>query len=200
VPDSALCVTHTYSRLEADLGRPREEAAQTAGVGRAPWPGPSNPGTTALSDPEESGLNWSPAHPSKPGARGRSCHGSDAVRKRQSGNSPDHRSRQLGSLTRGVHGHFGLQPNDCHDRLGVVRWSRRMDHESCVACDLDGSLFDARQLLAAIRALGPRWSTLLLKAGDDLRVHQLPKRGRRSSMQRTVETSRHSTFSVWTKR
>jgi hypothetical protein len=50
-----------------------------------------------------------------------------------------------------------------------------MDHESCVACDFDGSLFDARQLLAAIRALGPQWSTLLRNAGDDLRIRPAPE-------------------------
>jgi hypothetical protein len=50
-----------------------------------------------------------------------------------------------------------------------------MDHESCVACEFDGSLFDADQLLVAIRALGLEWSTLLLDAGDDLRVRPAPE-------------------------
>jgi hypothetical protein len=50
-----------------------------------------------------------------------------------------------------------------------------MDHESCVACDFDGSRFDAGQLLAAIRSLGPEWSTLLHKAGNDLRVRPAPE-------------------------
>jgi hypothetical protein len=50
-----------------------------------------------------------------------------------------------------------------------------MDHELCVACDFDGSLFDPRQLLVAIRDLGPEWSTLLLNAGDDLRVRPAPE-------------------------
>ncbi len=58
---------------------------------------------------------------------------------------------------------------------GGVNGARRMDHESCVACDFDGSLFDARQLLDAIRALGPEWSTLLSNAGDDLRVRPAPE-------------------------
>jgi|SRR5579863_3217146 len=52
---------------------------------------------------------------------------------------------------------------------------QRMSHESCGACDFDGSLFDARQLLAAIRSLGPAWSTLLRTAGDHLRVRPAPE-------------------------
>jgi hypothetical protein len=49
-----------------------------------------------------------------------------------------------------------------------------MDHESCGACDFDGSLFDASQLLLAIRALGSEWSALLLNAGDCLREQPAP--------------------------
>jgi DinB superfamily len=45
-----------------------------------------------------------------------------------------------------------------------------MDHEMCPACRFDGGRYDDRALLAALRDLGPAWSTLLDEAGADLRV------------------------------
>jgi hypothetical protein len=90
------------------------------------------------------------------------------------GQRNNHRTGGCGN-THGLHAFCTLYRDDCRDRLGGVNGARRMDHESCVACDFDGSLFDARQLLDAIRALGPEWSTLLSNAGDDLRVRPAPE-------------------------
>ncbi len=44
-----------------------------------------------------------------------------------------------------------------------------VDHELCVACGFDGSVYDAASLVAAVRALGPRWRALLAEAGPELR-------------------------------
>ena len=51
-----------------------------------------------------------------------------------------------------------------------------MDHEHCAACGFDGSEYEsAAALLAAIRALGPRWKRLLIHAGDDVRRRPAPQ-------------------------
>ena len=50
-----------------------------------------------------------------------------------------------------------------------------MDHERCAACDFDGGRYDDDALLDAIRALGPRWTTLLASAGGELRVRPAPE-------------------------
>ena len=50
-----------------------------------------------------------------------------------------------------------------------------VDHEHCAACGFDGSEYESAALLAAIRALGPRWKRLLIHAGDDLRRRPAPQ-------------------------
>jgi hypothetical protein len=49
------------------------------------------------------------------------------------------------------------------------------EHERCDACDFDGARYDDAALLAALRALGPRWRELIAGAGADLRVRPEPK-------------------------
>jgi hypothetical protein len=49
-----------------------------------------------------------------------------------------------------------------------------VDHERCAACQFDGSEYDPRQLLEAIRNLGPQWAQVLAGAGDDLRTRPAP--------------------------
>ena len=49
-----------------------------------------------------------------------------------------------------------------------------MIHEQCAACKFDGSEYGPKQLLEAIRDLGPRWKRLLVAAGDDLRKRPAP--------------------------
>ena len=48
------------------------------------------------------------------------------------------------------------------------------DHERCAACGYDGSHDEAEDLLTSLRALGPRWATLLDEAGAGLRVRPAP--------------------------
>ena len=47
-------------------------------------------------------------------------------------------------------------------------------HEQCEQCGFDGSRYDAAALIAAIRALGPRWRVLLDSAGPRLRSRPAP--------------------------
>lgn len=49
-----------------------------------------------------------------------------------------------------------------------------MDHEACEACGFDGSRYGDRDLLDALRALGPRWGALLSSCGNELRVRPGP--------------------------
>jgi hypothetical protein len=49
-----------------------------------------------------------------------------------------------------------------------------VDHEQCAACGFDGSEYGSKQLLDAIRDLGPQWKRLLLAAGGDLRKRPAP--------------------------
>ncbi len=65
--------------------------------------------------------------------------------------------------------------------LGKTRLARfpreglTVDHEHCAACGFDGSEYEsAAALLAAIRALGPRWKRLLIHAGNDVRRRPAP--------------------------
>jgi hypothetical protein len=48
------------------------------------------------------------------------------------------------------------------------------EHERCDACRFDGTTYDERSLLAALRSLGPRWRALLATAGDHLRERPAP--------------------------
>ncbi len=49
-----------------------------------------------------------------------------------------------------------------------------MEHERCGECGFDGADYDNAALLDALRALGPRWRTLLDTAGDDMRARPAP--------------------------
>jgi hypothetical protein len=49
-----------------------------------------------------------------------------------------------------------------------------VDHEQCAACDFDGAVYGPTPLLDAIRELGPRWRSILLDAGDELRLRPAP--------------------------
>jgi hypothetical protein len=49
-----------------------------------------------------------------------------------------------------------------------------VEPERCEQCGFDGAAYDDAALLAALRALGPRWRTLLAAAGDELRVRPTP--------------------------
>jgi hypothetical protein len=48
-------------------------------------------------------------------------------------------------------------------------------HERCDQCGFDGGAYDAAALLAAIRALGPRWRELLDPDNPQLRVRPAPE-------------------------
>jgi hypothetical protein len=50
-----------------------------------------------------------------------------------------------------------------------------MEHELCDACGFDGGTFDDDALLEAIRALGPRWRTLVAVSDGDLRTRPAPE-------------------------
>ncbi len=50
-----------------------------------------------------------------------------------------------------------------------------MEHEYCEACGFDGAHYNDALLLESLRALGPRWQTLLEAAGPDLRVRPEPE-------------------------
>jgi len=50
-----------------------------------------------------------------------------------------------------------------------------MEHEHCAACGFDGSRYDDASLLHALRALGPRWRSLLTEAGPELRGRPEPQ-------------------------
>jgi hypothetical protein len=50
-----------------------------------------------------------------------------------------------------------------------------MKHEYCDKCGFDGTQYDDRALLGALRGLGPRWGALLTLAGTDLRVRPEPE-------------------------
>ena len=50
-----------------------------------------------------------------------------------------------------------------------------MDHEQCDACGFDGGEYDDESLLAALRALGPRWQALIENAGPELRTRPEPE-------------------------
>jgi hypothetical protein len=45
-----------------------------------------------------------------------------------------------------------------------------VEHESCEACGFAGATYDDGELLDALRALGPRWRSLLHASRDELRV------------------------------
>jgi hypothetical protein len=47
-------------------------------------------------------------------------------------------------------------------------------HERCEACGFDGSVYDDASLVAALRAIGPAWGTLLADAGPARRVRPEP--------------------------
>jgi hypothetical protein len=49
------------------------------------------------------------------------------------------------------------------------------EHEQCPACGFDGSAYDDGVLLAALRALGPRWRALLDASGEHLRDRPAPE-------------------------
>jgi hypothetical protein len=49
-----------------------------------------------------------------------------------------------------------------------------VDHEQCAECGFDGADVDDPALLEALRALGPKWSALLVWAGDELRTRPEP--------------------------
>ena len=48
-------------------------------------------------------------------------------------------------------------------------------HETCVACGFDGAAYGDAALVDAVRALGPRWRTLLTDAGAELRIRPAPE-------------------------
>jgi hypothetical protein len=48
------------------------------------------------------------------------------------------------------------------------------EHEMCGTCGFDGSSYSASSLLADIGNLGPRWRTLLIEAGHELRIQPRP--------------------------
>jgi hypothetical protein len=50
-----------------------------------------------------------------------------------------------------------------------------MEHEHCDACGFDGALYDNASLLDALRALGPRWRSLLSETGPELRQRPEPE-------------------------
>ena len=45
-----------------------------------------------------------------------------------------------------------------------------MEPERCDACGFEGADFDDNSLLAALRDLGPRWTSVLVESGPELRV------------------------------
>jgi hypothetical protein len=49
------------------------------------------------------------------------------------------------------------------------------EHERCDDCGFDGSTYDDRALLDALRALGDRWRALLAEAGPELRRRPSPQ-------------------------
>ena len=50
-----------------------------------------------------------------------------------------------------------------------------MAHEHCDACGFDGARYDNASLLDALRALGPRWRSLLSETGPELRQRPEPE-------------------------
>ncbi len=50
-----------------------------------------------------------------------------------------------------------------------------MEHEHCDACGFDGARYDDDLLLRELRALGPRWRSLLAGAGSELRARPEPE-------------------------
>lgn len=50
-----------------------------------------------------------------------------------------------------------------------------MEHERCDACGFDGTRYDEDSLLAALRALGPSWRTLIGSSGELLRLRPQPE-------------------------
>jgi hypothetical protein len=50
-----------------------------------------------------------------------------------------------------------------------------MEHERCDACGFDGAEYDNASLLEALRALGPRWRSLLISSGLELRQRPAPE-------------------------
>jgi hypothetical protein len=50
-----------------------------------------------------------------------------------------------------------------------------MEHEHCDACGFDGARYDNASLLDALRALGPRWRSLLSETGPELRQRPEPE-------------------------
>ena len=49
-----------------------------------------------------------------------------------------------------------------------------MAHEECAECGFDGADVDDAALLEALRALGPKWDALLVRAADDVRTRPEP--------------------------
>jgi hypothetical protein len=50
-----------------------------------------------------------------------------------------------------------------------------MEHERCDACGFDGANYDNSSLLDAVRSLGPRWRSLLISSGLELRQRPGPE-------------------------
>jgi hypothetical protein len=50
-----------------------------------------------------------------------------------------------------------------------------VEHERCGACGFDGARYDDESLLAALRALGPSWRSLIGSAGRELRTRPEPE-------------------------
>jgi len=50
-----------------------------------------------------------------------------------------------------------------------------MEHEHCGACGFDGTTYEEDSLLAALRALGPSWHTLIGSSGELLRIRPQPE-------------------------
>ncbi len=74
----------------------------------------------------------------------------------------------------------GFDPVDEDGKIVVsfttcIVHAERVAHELCVACGFDGAAYDDRALVAAVRALGPRWRTLLTAAGPELRLRPAPE-------------------------
>jgi hypothetical protein len=67
--------------------------------------------------------------------------------------------------------------------------------ETCAQCGFDGDVYDPDALIAAVRALGPRWRRLLMSTGDELR--QRPAPGVWSAIEYASHTRDVTALHVW---
>ena len=67
--------------------------------------------------------------------------------------------------------------------------------ETCAQCGFDGDVYDPDALIAAVRALGPRWRRLLMWTDDELR--QRPAPGVWSAIEYASHTRDVTALHVW---